>query len=266
MIMRYPGTARSCSSGRPWPNRVVAEQTAALATPAAREARLLTVQVVTVEDDARYRRSLESLVRLAPRFTLAGSFDSATAAVEFLSGEVRRGASPPWDVVLMDLQLPGMSGVEGTRRVKALLPRAAVVVLTVFEEPRTVLEAICAGADGYLLKRMPPDELLDHLTEVVAGGSPLSSAIASTVLALLRRLGGEVASGPAPLAPSRLTLSQREQEVLRALVQGMAYKEVADQLRVSLDTVRSHVRSVYQKLQVHSVAEAVGRAIREGLV
>ncbi len=141
-----------------------------------------------------------------------------------------------------------------------------MVVLTVFEEPATVLEAICAGADGYMLKRVPPDELLEQVRAVVAGGSPITAGVARTVLALLRRMGSEAPPARVPASPSRLTLSDREQEVLRGLVQGMAYKQVAERMQLSIDTVRSHVRSVYRKLQVHNVAEAVGRAIREGLV
>jgi DNA-binding NarL/FixJ family response regulator len=220
---------------------------------------------VTIEDDARYRASLEGLFHLTPDFTVVKSFDSATAALERVETELQRHAPPHWDVVLMDLQLPGMSGVEGTRRLKRLLPGTPVVVLTVFEESATVLEAICAGADGYLLKRTQPEELLEQIRSVVAGGSPLTPGVAGTVLALLRRFGTtEPRAGTE--SPSRLSLTDREQEVLRCLVHGLAYKQVADRLGVTIDTVRAHVRAVYRKLQVHSVAEAVSRAIREGLV
>ncbi len=156
-----------------------------------------------------------------------------------------------------------VSGIEGTRQLKALMPDLTVVVLTVFEEPGTVLEAICAGADGYLLKQLAPQELLAQLQVVMGGGAPLTSRVARTVLDLMRR--GELAPARSP-APTRLELTEREQAVLRGLVQGRAYKQVAHELGISLDTVRSHIRNVYRKLQVHSVAEAVSRAIREGLV
>ena len=139
-----------------------------------------------------------------------------------------------------------------------------MVVLTVFEQSGTILEAICAGADGYLVKRTPPSRLVLELRDVMQGGSPLSAGVASTVLGLLRREAagrGQWRGGEA-----RLGLTDREQDVLRCLVEGMQYKTVADHLEISLDTVRSHVRSVYGKLQVHSVAEAVSRAIRERLV
>jgi DNA-binding NarL/FixJ family response regulator len=225
----------------------------------------VAIHLVTVEDDARYRASLEGLFRLTPDFTVVAGFSSAAAAVERVETDLRRQTQPRWDVVLMDLQLPGMSGVEGTRRLKELMPATPVVVLTVFEESSTVLEAICAGADGYVLKRSQPEELLEQVRSVMRGGSPLTAGVAGTVLALLRRLGG-AARAAGPEAPSRLTLTDREQDVLRGLVQGLGYKEVADHLGVSIDTVRAHVRAVYRKLQVHTVAEAVGRAIREGLV
>lgn len=226
----------------------------------------MKIRTVVIEDDSRYRVSLEELLRHTTDFTLAGAFGSVPAALAEMRWEERKGRLPPWDLVLMDLELPRMNGIEGTRRIKAHLPTVPVVVLTVFEEPPTVLEAICAGADGYLLKRTPPGALLEQLRSVVAGCAPLSAGVARTVLDLLRQSGGEWKSGAGSAGPSRLDLTEREQDVLRCLVQGMAYKQVARHLEISIDTVRSHVRSVYSKLQVHSVAQAVSRAIREGLV
>jgi DNA-binding NarL/FixJ family response regulator len=135
--------------------------------------------------------------------------------------------------------------------------------LTVFEHPATVLQAICAGADGYLVKSAPPEELLAQLTAVMSGGSPLTAGVARTVLDLVRRFG-PTASGAD--GPTRLNLTEREQQVLRGLVDGLSYKQVAAHLGVSLDTVRSHVRGMYGKLQVHGAAEAVRRAIEERLV
>jgi DNA-binding NarL/FixJ family response regulator len=166
----------------------------------------------------------------------------------------------------MDLELPGMDGIEATRRLGQLRPDATVVVLTVFEAPDTVLEAICAGAVGYLEKRLPPGEILAELRSVMAGGSPLSPGIARTVLGLLRRFRDEPGASPSGSGPSRLGLTDREHEVLRCLVEGLPYKQVAAELGISHNTVRTHVRSVYDKLQVQNVAQAVSRALREGLV
>ncbi len=222
------------------------------------------IRVVAIEDDPRYRASLETLLRYSPDFELVEAFAAPAAALERVE-DGRRGEPPAWDLVLMDLELPGMSGVECTRRIKASLPETTVVVLTVFEDRATVLEAICAGADGYLLKHTPADRLLAQLRSVLAGGSPLSSGIARIVLDLVRQ-GRTSGSGGNGDGADRLDLTPREQDVLRCLVQGMSYKQAGRALGIRIDTVRTYIRGIYGKLQVHSVAEAVGRAIREGLV
>lgn len=222
----------------------------------------MTIRVASIEDDGRYRTSVDALLRLSPGVELAGSFETPAAALEALK---TTGSSTGWDVVLMDLELPGMSGIEATRRIKRILPATPVVVLTVFEDPPLILEAICAGADGYLTKDTPPDELLSQIRSVFDGGSPLTSGVATTVLELLRHVGS--AQGPhKDGSSSGLALTAREQEVLRCLMEGMAYKQVAARLDISIDTVRSHIRHIYEKLQVHNVAEAVTRALKGGLV
>jgi len=218
-------------------------------------------RIAIIEDDRRYRVSLERLIASAQDPQLAGSYGCAEDA---LRAADRQPTARPWDLVLMDLELPGMSGMEATRRLKEWWPQVQVVTLTVFEEPGTVLEAICSGADGYLSKSAAGAEILDQARVVLAGGGSLSPGVARTLLELVRnplpRPQGDAA------APSRVDLTDREQEVLRALVQGLSYKQIASTLGISLDTVRSHVKHIYRKLQVHGVAEAVGRAIREKLV
>ncbi|HEX7050803.1 MAG TPA: response regulator transcription factor [Longimicrobiales bacterium] len=221
------------------------------------------IRVIAIEDDARYRASLEVLFRHSEDFALVRTFEAADIALDELDAALRRGEEPGWDLVLMDLDLPGLGGIECTRRIKERLPRTTIVVLTVFEERASVLNAICAGADGYLLKHTPADQLLTQLRAVIAGGSPLSAGIARTVLDLVRHLDG---GGRAREAAARLDLSARELDVLRCLVRGMPYKRVAHELDISIHTVRNHIRSIYSKLQVHSVAAAVSRAFREGLV
>lgn len=233
----------------------------------------MSIRVVTIEDDPKYRSSLELLFKHARDFELVESFGSPEAALSRLDGGAEGGPSihadrstvlPVWDLVLMDVDLPGMDGIACTREVKRRLPGTAVVVLTVFEERATIVEAICAGADGYLLKRTPAAELLTQLRAIAVGGAPISAGVARTVLDLVRHLA------PVPddntEGGARFELTERELEVLRCLVQGMSYKRTAQRLDISLDTVRSHIRSVYSKLQVHSVAEAVSRALREGIV
>lgn len=242
---------------------MIAPAPASLAPPVSLDVRHVTIRVATVEDDARYRRSVELLLQHSPGFTPAAAFASAQEAVAVVDRAARQGTKPGWDLVLMDLELPGMGGIEAIGRIKARLPDVAVVVLTVFEHPATVLQAICAGADGYLVKSAPPEELLAQLTAVMSGGSPLTAGVARTVLELIRRFGPSAAGAD---GPTRLNLTEREQQVLRGLVDGLSYKQVAAHLGVSLDTVRSHVRGMYGKLQVHGAAEAVRRAIEERLV
>ena len=148
------------------------------------------LRVVAIEDDARYRSSLEMLLQHSGDFVLVRAFDAADRALAELQEMLARGEVPPWDLILMDLDLPRLGGVECTRRIKELLPAATIVVLTVFEDRAAVLDAICAGADGYLVKNISGDQLIEQLRSVVAGGSPLSAGIARTVLDLVRHRSG----------------------------------------------------------------------------
>lgn len=224
----------------------------------------MPIRLVAIEDDPQYRASLELLFRHSNEFELVQSFSSPDTAIATLTAMDGGAASPAWDLVVMDLDLPGMDGIDCTRRIKERLPGVAVVVLTVFEERATILRAICAGADGYLVKRTPADQLLAQLRAIAAGGSPLSAGVARTVLDLVRQLGPVPPGGDAGAVDFELT--EREQAVLRCLVQGMSYKRIARHLDISIHTVRTHIRAVYSKLQVHSVAEAVSRTLREKLL
>lgn len=223
-------------------------------------------RIVVVEDDRRYRDSLRLLFSHVDGFTLAAVFPAADPFLKEAALESQANEEPSYDLVLMDLQLPGTSGVEAIRRLKRLSPRTKVVALTVFEDPATILDAICAGADGYLLKRTPVPELLTQLRLVQAGGAPLTAGVARSVLDLLRSSRRHGFLPEQNRARAGLDLTEREVEVLRALVEGLTYRQAADRLGVSAETVRSHVKAVYRKLQVHGVAEAVGRAVREGWV
>lgn len=223
----------------------------------------MDLRVAVIEDNPRYRQSLETLFSHAPGFALAGSYGSAEAAFDELKTLQLRGRAPDWGIVVMDLGLPGTGGVEATRRLKKDFPDLPIAVFTVFEEPGTILEAICAGADGYLLKKSNANELTSQLRVIASGGAALTAGVARAVLSIVR------ASNPGVLAaspPAKLDLTEREQDVLRCLVQGFSYKETSQHLSISVDTVRTHIRAVYKKLQVHSEAEAVARAVREKLV
>jgi len=227
------------------------------------------VTVAIVEDNANYRASLTTFLGHARGFAVAESFGNA----ERMLARVRElvdpdDPAPPWGLVLMDIELPGTSGIDATRALRARFPDLPVVMLTVFEDPRVILEAISAGASGYVLKKATARELVDQLRAVLEGGAPLSPAVAGTVIELVRTLHerGSVESSPAARNPSRLDLTDREQDVLRCLVRGLSYALTADDLGISEGTVRTHVRSVYRKLQVHSVAQAIRKAMETGLV
>jgi DNA-binding NarL/FixJ family response regulator len=226
---------------------------------------LETVKLALVEDNPRYRSTLGDFFRLAPGFDLVAVYGSAEAFLADVKPLVEAGEPLPWKMAMMDIELPGMNGIEATRWLKETVPESHVVMLTMFEEPATILEAISAGADGYLLKRSNSRELLDQLRSVSTGGAPLTSGVARTILDLLRSAG----SGRSDLtesAPGGLDLTKREHEVLLCLVNGSSYQEAADELGITIHTVRFHIKGIYGKLQVHSVAEAVRRAVRERLV
>ncbi|AMJ64310.1 response regulator [Hymenobacter sp. PAMC 26628] len=210
-------------------------------------------RLILYEDNAGLRASLGQFLAGAPGLVLVGKFESCAQA----GADVRR-LRP--DVVLMDIDMPGCSGIEGLRQVKAVAPATSVVMLTVFDDNDRVFEAICAGADGYLLKKTPPARLLEAIAEVRAGGAPLTPAVARQVLRLFPRPGAP-AHPPRP-APD---LSARELEILGLLVEGYSYKMVADKCFISLDTVRSHIKKIYEKLHVRSATAAVSRALRDGL-
>ena len=223
-------------------------------------------RVALVEDSPRYRGTMERFLRHAPQLELAGSFGQAAPAIEVVESAVANGGRSAWDLVLMDIEMPGINGIEATRRLKRLCPELTIIVLTVFEEPETILQAICAGADGYLLKRSRAGELLSGIRAALAGGAPLTPKVARSLLHVVRRQR-EIDSSARPAAgPTRLDLTEREQQVLRGLVEGLTYQQVADVLGIGLGTVRKHVSAIYRKLQVHSAAEAVTRALREHLI
>lgn len=205
------------------------------------------VRVAVIEDDPDYRTGLSVLFEHAPGHTLAAVFEDAADAV--FAAEA--GEAAGWDLIVMDIEMPRMDGITALGRLRAVRPDVAIVMLTVFEDPPTVVRAICAGADGYLLKRTPPEELLQGIRDVHRGGSPMTSHIARKVVQSFRQTPPE-ASGEDALSP-------REREVLDYLSRGYLYKEIAAELAISYDTVHTYVRRIYEKLQVHSRTEAVAK-------
>lgn len=222
------------------------------------------LKLATVEDDPRYRRSLLCLLGTLREFDVVASFISAEPLLACAHEAHRNGSAAPWDLVLTDLNLPGIDGAVLTRELKGLFPELRVVVLTVFDEPARVLAAICAGADGYLLKSSSNQDLIEQLGRIIQGGAPLSSELAGTLL----KLGRERVDGSPrqPAAPPDLGLTPRQLDVLRCLTRGFSYREIGEHLHVSVDTVRSHIRQIYAALRVHNVVEAVNWAIRHRLI
>jgi len=225
----------------------------------------VSIRIVLVEDNPHYRSSLTTFFEVSEGFELAHVFGSGEACLQHVRSALRTDHPPDWHLVLMDIELPGTDGVETTRRLKELLPEVRVVMLTVFEEPSVILQAITAGADGYLLKKSNAKELMTELQRITRDGAPLTAGVARIVLDLLRVMSRDAGAATSP-SPSRLQLSDREQDVLRCLVRGRSYQQAAEDLGVSHNTVRSHVRAIYKKLQVNSVAQAAARAVRERLV
>jgi len=205
------------------------------------------ITVSIVEDNHQLRGTLARVVSRADGFQCLSHYASAEEALKALP-EVRP------NVVLMDINLPGMNGVECVRQLKQILPNTQIVMLTASEATENIFNSLAAGASGYLLKRTSSAELLAALREVSQGGSPMTAHIARKVVQSFQK------TGPSPQATENL--SQREQEVLDCLAQGFLYKEIADKLGISYETVHTYIRRIYEKLQVRTRTEAVAKFLR----
>jgi len=199
----------------------------------------MSIRVSIVEDEARIRKQLSALITDAPGFRCAGVYASGEEALR----EIPR--QPP-DVVLMDINLGGISGVECTYRLKKVAPQVQIVMLTVYEDSEKIFAALEVGASGYLLKRTPPDEILKAIKDVQQGGAPMSSYIARQVVQSFARKTDAQAPELAP----------READVLALVAKGYINKEIAEKLGISLETVRSYLKNIYEKLHVRSRTEA----------
>jgi len=219
------------------------------------------IRVALVEDNDTIRLGLAALIDGTPEFECVGAWGSCEDMLTELR-EVRPG------VLLMDIGLPGISGIEGLRRARALLPDLNVLILTVYDENDLVFEALCAGACGYLVKKTPPARLLEAIQEAYGGGSPMSSHIARKVVNLLRQTTGEPQASPVDdrKAEDAALLTPRERDILNGLAGGNSYQALARSLNISTDTVRFHIRNIYRKLHVHSQSEAVAKALRKGII
>jgi DNA-binding NarL/FixJ family response regulator len=204
----------------------------------------MPIKVAIVEDNTKVRESLTALIGGSDGFRCVGSFPNAEAALENVASD--------WpDVVLMDINLPRMSGIECVSKLKALRPTVQIIMVTVYLENEKIFQSLVAGASGYLIKQTPPAQILEAISDVHRGGSPMSSNIA-------RKLVQYVAQVAQVAKPAeKMELSPREHEILSLLAKGYQYKEIAESLAISVETVRTHLRNIYEKLHVRSRTEAV---------
>ncbi len=209
------------------------------------------IKVAIVEDRRDIRESLAALINGTEGYCCTASFRSMEDALETIAVTLP-------DVALLDIGLPGVSGIEGTRRLKSRYPDLLVLILTVYDDDERIFDALCAGACGYLLKKTPPVRLLESVKEVVAGGSPMSPEIARRVITLFREVR--------PPEKADYQLTPHETRLLKLLVEGHNYKTASTELDVSVNTISFHMRHIYEKLQVHSKSEAVSKALRNRII
>ena len=205
-----------------------------------------TLNIAVVEDDDRFRRSLARWIQSTDGLHCSGAFASAEEALKTIP------QSPP-DVVIMDINLPSMSGIECVRKLRAESPAPQFIMLTAYEDSDLIFKALQAGASGYLLKRSSPDQILEAISEVSRGGAPMTSTIARKVVQSFQDRGLSY--------EDQANLTKREEEILGGLVRGLANKEIADELSISVETIRVHLKSIYEKLHVRSRTEAALKAV-----
>lgn len=204
-------------------------------------------KIVLIEDNIPLSEGFKEVISATENFKVVGNYTNCEDAIENINYD-----NP--DILLVDIELPGINGVEGAKQIKQLKPNADIIMVTVYENSEMVFDALCAGASGYLTKNLTPDELIDALNEIVSGGAPMSIKIAKMVVSSFRK------------KQSKIELSNREKEVLTLLSEGNSYDSIADQLFISKNTIKFHLKNIYIKLQVNSNIEAVNKANKENLI
>ena len=212
------------------------------------------IRVWLVEDNEVFRRNVQRVVNGLDEMVCDGSFDSAETAFAALQSQ------PAPDVILLDVQLPGIDGIVALGQLKEFVPDTRVIILTVFDDADKIFRAVCAGASGYVLKASGTDKIGDSIREVMGGGAPMTPQVAKKVLDAFAN------SELMPGAKGDYGLTAREQEILRLLAEGLLKKEIADALSISVNTVSTHLRRVYDKLHVNTNTGAVAKALREGII
>jgi len=211
----------------------------------------MNTRIALCEDNESFRESLTQFIEDTPGFSVTASLESAQEIISVIRENLP-------DLVLMDVDLPGMSGIQATSLIKSHFPEVQVLILTVYEDEEKIFNAILAGASGYLLKKTPPSRIIEAIKEIREGGASMSSSIVRKVLSYFQQNTQQ--------RSNEYTLSQRELSILKCLVNGDSYKMIADNCDISIGTVRSHINNIYKKLHINSKSEAVAKAIKERLV
>lgn len=209
------------------------------------------IKVLLYDDVKELRETLVLLLNNTDGFEVVGELDNCETAVADIT-------SLKPDVILMDIDMPGMTGIQGIKEIRQYNTDVKILMLTVFDDNKNVFEAIRHGANGYLLKKTPPSKLIDYIKEAYEGGAPMNATIATQVLKMFAAMQSP--------AQSNYDLSEREKQILHSLVDGNSYKMVAVEMKISIDTVRSHIRNIYEKLHVNSKSEAVAKALKDRLI
>jgi DNA-binding NarL/FixJ family response regulator len=209
------------------------------------------IKVAVFDDNKPRRELLEMLLNSTSDMSCTGAFEDCRFVIKDLMQNIP-------DVVLMDIDMPHVNGIEGLQLLRKQFPQMKVLMQTVFEDDAKIFEAICAGADGYILKKTPPAKLIDAISEVMLGGAPMTPTVARQVLQLVNNRNKK--------SETEFNLTDREHEILSMLVQGLSYKMIADKCSVSYSTVNSHITHIYEKLHVKSGTEAVAKAIEQKIV
>jgi len=209
------------------------------------------INVIITEDNVTIREGLALLINATEGMTCLAQYGSCEEMIADI------GNHQP-NVIIQDIGLPGMCGIDGVKELRKILPEVVILMLTVYENEENVFDSLKAGASGYMLKKTSPTQLIDSIKDAYNGGSPMSSSIARKVVSFFQI--------DKKSSPEKTTLTERELEILTSLAEGNSYKLTADKLFISIDTVRTYIRSIYKKLHVHSQSGAVAKAIKQGLI